>query len=66
MKMWNKKFLAAAVALSAMTGQVYAAEAMNAVEDDTMQTYDLGEVVVHVRSLPTRSTTCTGRWLSLR
>lgn len=46
MKMWNKRLLAAAIALSAMTGQVYAAEAVNAVEDDTMQTYDLGEVVV--------------------
>ena len=45
MKMWNKKFLAAAVALSAMTGQVYAAETANTV-DDSMPTYSLGEVVV--------------------
>ena len=44
MKMWNKKFLAAAVALSAMTGQVYAAEMPAA--DEEMATYSLGEVVV--------------------
>ena len=44
MKMWNKKFLAAAVALSAMTGQVYAAEVSAANEE--MPTYSLGEVVV--------------------
>lgn len=48
MKMWNKKFLAAAVALSAMTGQVYAAEtAHTGTEvDELMPTYSLGEVVV--------------------
>lgn len=44
MKKWNKKFLAAAVALSAMTGQVYAAEVPAA--DEEMATYSLGEVVV--------------------
>ena len=48
MKMWNKKFLAAAVALSAMTGQVYAAETAHTGEavDELMPTYSLGEVVV--------------------
>ena len=48
MKMWNKKFLAAAVALSAMTGQVYAAETAYTGEavDELMPTYSLGEVVV--------------------
>ena len=48
MKMWNKKFLAAAVALSAMTGQVYAAEtaAADTSADDVIPTYSLGEVVV--------------------
>lgn len=46
MKIWAKKWLAAAVALSAMTGEVYAAEAVSESADDTMQTYDLGEVVV--------------------
>ena len=38
MKIWDKKWLAAAVALSAMTGEVYAAEAVNEAADDTMQT----------------------------
>ena len=48
MKMWNKKFLAAAVALSAMTGQVYAAETAytGGEADELMPTYSLGEVVV--------------------
>ena len=48
MKMWNKKFLAAAVALSAVTGQVYAAETAHTGEaiDELMPTYSLGEVVV--------------------
>ena len=48
MKMWNKKFLAAAVAFSAMTGQVYAAETAHTGEmvDELMPTYSLGEVVV--------------------
>ena len=46
MKIWAKKWLAAAVALSAMTGEVYAADAVSEAADDTMQTYDLGEVVV--------------------
>ena len=48
MKMWNKKFLAAAVALSAMTGQVYAAETAHTGtgDDETLPTYSLGEVVV--------------------
>lgn len=48
MKMWNKKFLAAAVVLSAMTGQVYAAEAAHTGtgDDETLPTYSLGEVVV--------------------
>lgn len=39
-----KKFLVAAVALSAMTGQVYAAEVP--VADEEIPTYSLGEVVV--------------------
>ena len=48
MKMWNKKFLAAAVVLSAMTGQVYAAETAHTGtgDDETLPTYSLGEVVV--------------------
>lgn len=48
MKMWNKKFLAAAVMLSAMTGQVYAAETAHtgAGDDETLPTYLHGEVVV--------------------
>ena len=48
MKMWNKKFLAAAVVLSAMTGQVYAAETAHTEtgDDETLPTYSLGEVVV--------------------
>lgn len=47
-KMWNKKFLAAAVVLSAMTGQVYAAETAHTGtgDDETLPTYSLGEVVV--------------------
>lgn len=48
MKMWNKKFLAAAVVLSAMTGQVYAAETAHTGtgDDETLPTYLHGEVVV--------------------
>ena len=48
MKLWNKKFLAAAVVLSAMTGQVYAAETAHTGtgDDETLPTYSLGEVVV--------------------
>ncbi len=48
MKMWNKKFLAAAVMLSAMTGQVYAAETAHTGtgDDETLPTYLHGEVVV--------------------
>ena len=48
MKMWNKKFLAAAVVLSAMTGQVYAAETAHTGtgDDETLPTYLPGEVVV--------------------
>ena len=48
MKMWNKKFLAVAVVLSAMTGQVYAAETAHTGtgDDETLPTYSLGEVVV--------------------
>ena len=48
MKMWNKKFLAATVVLSAMTGQVYAAETAHTGtgDDETLPTYSLGEVVV--------------------
>jgi len=48
MKVWNKRFLAAAVALSAMTGQVYAAETAHTgtTADEDMPTYSLGEVVV--------------------
>jgi len=48
MKMWNKKFLAAAVVLSAMTGQVYAAETAHTGtgDDEILPTYSLGEVVV--------------------
>ena len=48
MKMWNKNFLAAAVVLSAMTGQVYAAETAHTGtgDDETLPTYSLGEVVV--------------------
>ena len=48
MEMWNKKFLAAAVVLSAMTGQVYAAETAHTGtgDDETLPTYSLGEVVV--------------------
>ena len=48
MKMWNKKFLAAVVALSAMTGQVYAAETAHTGtgDDEALPTYSLGEVVV--------------------
>jgi len=48
MKMWNKKFLAAGVVLSAMTGQVYAAETAHTGtgDDETLPTYSLGEVVV--------------------
>ena len=45
MKMWNKRFLAAAIALSAMTGQVYAAQS-EMEGDELMPTYSLGEVVV--------------------
>ena len=47
-KMWNKKFLAAAVVLSAMTGQVYAAETAHTGtgDDETLPTYLHGEVVV--------------------
>ena len=46
--MWHKKFLAAAVALSAMTGQVYAAETSytGTEVDELMPTYSLGEVLV--------------------
>ena len=48
MKVWNKRFLAAAVALSALTGQVYAAETEHAetVADEELPSYSLGEVVV--------------------
>lgn len=48
MKMWNKKFLAVAVVLSAMTGQVYAAETAHTGtgDDETLPTYLHGEVVV--------------------
>ena len=48
MKIWNKKFLVAVVALSAMTGQVYAAETTqtDAAADEALPTYSLGEVVV--------------------
>ena len=48
MKMWNKKFLAAAVVISAMTGQVYAAETAHTGtgDDETLPTYLHGEVVV--------------------
>ena len=48
MKMWNKKFLAVAVVLSAMTGQVYAAETTHTGtgDDETLPTYLHGEVVV--------------------
>ena len=48
MKMWNKKFLAVAVAFSALTGQVYAAETAHTggEADELMPTYSLGEVVV--------------------
>ena len=45
MKMWNKKFLAAAVVLSAVTGQVYAAETTQTA-DEVMPTYALDDVVV--------------------
>ena len=45
MKMWNKRFLATAIALSAMTGQVYAAQS-EMEGDELMPTYSLGEVVV--------------------
>ena len=48
MQMWNKKMLATAVVLSAMTGQVYAAETAytGGEADELMPTYSLGEVVV--------------------
>ena len=48
MKMWRKNFLAAAVALSAMTGQVYAAETAHTGtgDDELLPSYSLGEVVV--------------------
>lgn len=48
MKMWNKKFLATVVALSVMTGQVYAAETAHTGtgDDEALPTYSLGEVVV--------------------
>ena len=48
MKMWRKNFLAAAVALSAMTGHVYAAETAHTGtgDDELLPSYSLGEVVV--------------------
>ncbi len=71
MQMWNKKMLATAVVLSAMTGQVYAAEAPPA--DEEMPTYSLGEVVVtatrkkdRINEIPANITVITAKELEKR
>ena len=48
MQMWNKRLLAAAIALSATTGQVYAAEMADAdvPAGEEVATHALGETVV--------------------
>ena len=48
MQMWNKQLLAAAIALSATTGQVYAAETADAAvpAGEEVATHALGETVV--------------------
>ena len=48
MKIWNKKLFATAVALSAMTGQVYAADTQSTEKsaDEAVYTYNTSEIVV--------------------
>lgn len=71
MQMWNKKLLATAVVLSAMTGQGYAAEVPPA--DEEVPTYSLGEVVVtatrkkdRINEVPANITVITAKELEKR
>ena len=75
MTAWDKKLLTAAVVLSALTGQVYAAETEHTemAADEELPTYSLGEVVVtatrkkdRINEVPANITVITAKELEKR